>query len=91
MQAFLVALRYPNGRIHETVYDAEQPMERGTELEMYGHTWRVVGFQEKYHRSGFPHARPQRFLCNAVEEPSPIGVNGGDPGGVQRLRQTVRR
>ena len=65
MQAFLVALQYPNGRIHETVYDAEQPMEAGTEFEMYGHTWRVIGIQKNHHRR--PELEePRRLLCTAA-------------------------
>lgn len=63
---FLVALQYPNGRIHETVYHSARAMEPETEFELYGHTWRVVGLREKHHRSDLPAARPQ-FLCVAVE------------------------
>jgi len=31
-----VALQYPNGRIHQTVYDTTRPIERGTEFDMHG-------------------------------------------------------
>ena|SRR5713101_3811170 len=65
----LVALRYPNGRIYETVYDTVRPIEGGTEFELYGHTWRVVGLLEK-HRVYVPPARPPRILCVAVEDSS---------------------
>lgn len=62
-----VALRYPNGRIHETVYNTTRPMERGTEFEMHGHTWRVVGLAGEKPRATVPPARPQRILCVATD------------------------
>jgi hypothetical protein len=57
-----VALQYPNGRIHETVYDAAQPMLPGSEFAMYGHVWRVVGFVAQPHPR-FPSSLPRRLLC----------------------------
>jgi hypothetical protein len=39
---FAVALQYPNGRTYETVLSFDGPLERGTEFERYGHTWRVA-------------------------------------------------
>ena len=65
---FLVALQYPNGRIHETVHHAALGMEPGTEFEMYGHRWRVVGLLEQPHRSHLPAAQPPRFLCVPVAD-----------------------
>src|SRR5712691_7607705 len=46
-----------------------RPIEGGTEFELYGHTWRVVGLLEK-HRVYVPPARPPRMLCVAVEDSS---------------------
>ncbi len=60
-----VALRYPNGRIHETVYDATQPMHNGTEFEMHGRTWRVIGLAEKRYANA-PPPQSQRILCVAA-------------------------
>jgi len=62
-----VALRYPNGRIHETVYDTTQPMQNGAEFEMHGHTWRVIGLAEGKPRANVPPAREQRILCVASD------------------------
>jgi hypothetical protein len=62
-----VALRYPNGRIHETVYDSTRPMERDAEFEMHGRTWRVVGLTEDRRRANVAPARPQRILCVATD------------------------
>jgi hypothetical protein len=66
---FLLALQYPNGRIHETVYDTERVIvEPGAEFEMYGHTWRVVGFLEQHHiRSDSRAKQPPRMLCVTVD------------------------
>ena len=57
----LIALEYPNGRVHETVYAASQPMLTGSEFPMHGRVWRVVGVVAKPRR--FPASRPQRLLC----------------------------
>jgi hypothetical protein len=71
---FLVALQYPNGRIHETVYHDETVyhatpgLETGAEFQMYGHRWRVVGLLEKPHHSHLPAAQPPRFLCVPVAD-----------------------
>ena len=57
-----MALRYPNGRIHETVYETRQPIVNGSEFAMHGHTWRVIGLTGKG-RAQTPPARPPRLLC----------------------------
>ena len=61
-----VALQYPNGRIHQTVYDTTRPIERGTEFEMHGRRWRVVGPVGKPHRPNSPKP-PARVLCVATD------------------------
>jgi|GEM_PF-2277781 hypothetical protein len=61
-----VALQYPNGRVHETVYDTTRPIALGEKFEMYGHTWRAIGLAEKP-RANTPPARPQRVLCVATD------------------------
>jgi hypothetical protein len=38
-----VALQYPDGRTHNTVIDRATALRRGTEFEMFGHTWRALG------------------------------------------------
>jgi hypothetical protein len=62
-----VALRYPNGRIHETVYETTQPMQSGAEFEMHGHTWRVIGLAEEKRSANGPPAREPRILCVASD------------------------
>jgi hypothetical protein len=57
-----LALRYPNGRIHETVYESPQPMPVGWEFPLYGRTWRVIGLTAKP-RSYVPAGPPPRLLC----------------------------
>jgi len=61
-----VALQYPNGRIHQTVYDTTRPIERGTEFDMHGRRWRVVGRVGKPHRPNSPKL-PARVLCVATD------------------------
>jgi hypothetical protein len=61
-----VALRYPNGRIYETVYDTTQPMHNGAEFAMHGRTWRVIGLAEKP-RANVPPAQERRILCVASD------------------------
>lgn len=62
-----VALRYPNGRIHETVYDTTQPMQNGAEFAMHGHTWRVIGLAEEKRSPNVPRTQEQRILCVASD------------------------
>jgi hypothetical protein len=57
-----VALQYPNGRIHETVYETTQPILTGFEFAMHGHIWRVIGLTGKRHPH-VPPALPRRLLC----------------------------
>jgi hypothetical protein len=43
-------------------------VEPGAEFEMYGHTWRVVGFLEQHHiRSDSRAKQPPRMLCVTVD------------------------
>jgi hypothetical protein len=57
-----VALQYPNGRIHETVYETAQPMVAGSEFAMHGHRWRVIGLTGKRH-AHVGSAPRRRLLC----------------------------
>ena len=57
-----VALRYPNGRVHETVVESAQPLPAGSEFAMYGRIWRVIG-QTAKRRSHIPAGPPPRLLC----------------------------
>ena len=57
-----IALQYPNGRIHETVYETTRPMLTGAEFSLHGHMWRVIGFTEKRRAHVLP-ASPPRLLC----------------------------
>jgi len=57
-----VALQYPNGRIHETVYETTQPILAGSEFAMHGHVWRVIGLTAKP-RPNVLAAPPRRLLC----------------------------
>ncbi len=55
----LLALEYPNGRIHE-LESAEQ-MRLGEEFDLYGHRWKVVG---DVRRAGRRYGLNQtRLLC----------------------------
>jgi hypothetical protein len=63
-----VALRYPNGRIYETVYETTQPLlQSGAEFEMHGHTWRVIGLAEEKRSANVRPAREPRILCVASD------------------------
>ena len=50
---FDVALRYPNGRTYNTVLDRDHALERTTEFDMYGHTWRAIGLLDSTPRGKF--------------------------------------
>jgi hypothetical protein len=58
----MVALRYPNGRIYETVYETAQPIVNGSQFAMHGHIWRVIGLTGKA-GAPVPPAPPLRLLC----------------------------
>jgi hypothetical protein len=53
-----VELRYPNGRVFETVADRE--IRVGQEFEMYGRTWRAI--QTKQNRR-HEQVKPFRTVC----------------------------
>ena len=58
----MVALQYPNGRFHETVYETRQPIVNGSEFAMHGRIWRVIGLTARAHAQ-MPPALPRRLLC----------------------------
>jgi hypothetical protein len=67
-----VALQYPNGRIYETVLTTAQVLVRGTDFQMYGHTWRAIEFRDFKHvdrlrRKVDPAAESARVLCVCVD------------------------
>jgi hypothetical protein len=59
-----IVLRYPNGRLHEESLTTCGPLDAGSDFELYGHAWRVVG--ETVPRSRYDHA-PVRFVCELAE------------------------
>jgi hypothetical protein len=71
-----VALQYPNGRVHETVYEAARPMTSGSEFPMHGHVWRAVGFVLQPH-SRFSAPSPRRLLCVQTSKPLSESLAGG--------------
>jgi hypothetical protein len=52
----LVALRYPNGRVHETAVDRR--LRPGERFEMYGRTWTAVQSKARRQQKDQP-----RTLC----------------------------
>jgi hypothetical protein len=68
---FAVTLEYPNGRRHDTVLHRDRAPTPGTEFEMHGHSWRVVGLIDTEHpdrlrRRVDPKADSTRILCVCV-------------------------
>jgi hypothetical protein len=70
----LIALRYPNGRVHETALDRE--LRLGEQFEMYGRTWTAMRTQASRGLKGEP-----RTLClpadsaNDVQSALPLSVS----------------
>ena len=52
----LIALRYPNGRVHETAVDRQITL--GDQFEMYGRTWTAMRTKARRQRNNEP-----RTLC----------------------------
>jgi hypothetical protein len=57
---WMVALRYPNGRVHETVIAASDDFGPGFEFELFGRRWEVVGLCKG-------RLREDRILCAAID------------------------
>ena len=57
----LVSLQYPNGRIYETSYPTAVELGPGSEFDLHGRHWQVVGMA-KQRRWGGPQP-PLRTLC----------------------------
>jgi len=51
-----IALRYPNGRVHETAIDGK--LRLGEQFEMYGRTWKAVQAKASRQKKAEP-----RTLC----------------------------
>ena len=79
-----VALRYPNGRVHETVVESAQPLPAGSEFAMYGRIWRVIG-QQRNDAHTFPQDRLR--ACSVSRLPQRVTpLSGLKP----RLRRGAR-
>ncbi len=52
----LIALQYPNGRVHETALDRK--LRPGEQFEMYGRKWRAMQPKERRQKKEEP-----RTLC----------------------------
>lgn len=61
----LLALQYPNGRVHECTRTA--PLTPGSEFSLYGRTWRPA-FELPPDRT---HTQP-RLLCLPTTQQSPL-------------------
>ena len=55
----LIALRYPNGRVHETTLDRK--LRPGEHFDMYGRTWTVLRTEARRQKKDEP-----RTLCVPV-------------------------
>jgi hypothetical protein len=69
---FAVTLQYPNGRRYNTLLFTDQAPQQGTEFELYGRTWRVIGLLDSsridsHHRRVDPRAESTRILCLCVD------------------------
>jgi hypothetical protein len=51
-----IALRYPNGRVHETAVDRK--LRPGEQFEMYGRTWKAMRTKASRQKKAEP-----RVLC----------------------------
>ena len=75
----LIALRYPNGRIHETAVDRQITL--GDQFEMYGRTWTAMRTKARRQRNNEP-----RTLCvpagsvHKVGTPSAFAFSGAWAG-----------
>jgi hypothetical protein len=61
-----IALRYPNGRVHDTTLDRD--LLPGERFEMYGRTWTAVGTRQGRVRRVSRAAN--RMVCVSVESDS---------------------
>ena len=60
----LISLEYPNGRIHETSLTASEDLQPGSEFDLHGRRWRVVGLKRPLRGRG---DTPSRMLCVATD------------------------
>jgi len=68
----LLSLQYSNGRIYETSYVASVDLRPGSEFDLYGRHWLVVGSAKQQTRRG--PTPPPRTLCvstGARSSPTP--------------------
>ena len=59
-----ISLRYPTGRVHEETLSTWNPVEVGSQFELYGHTWRVVALTSP--QSRFDH-KLTRLVCEIAD------------------------
>ena len=67
----LVSLQYSNGRIYETSYVSSVELKPGSEFDLHGRHWLVVGLAKQQTRHG---PNPPRTLCvstGARSSPTP--------------------
>jgi hypothetical protein len=57
----LVSLQYSNGRIYETSYVSSVELKPGSEFDLHGRHWLVVGLAKQQTRGG--PSPPPRTLC----------------------------
>ena len=62
-----VALQYPNGRSHTEILTTPSELTRGSEFDLYGHHWQVVGW-EAPSRSRFTNLT-RTMLCSSETSP----------------------
>jgi len=60
-----VALKYPNGRVHETTIDAAADFGPGYEFEAFGRRWRVLARPRGSRRPAEP-AQTERLVCRYI-------------------------
>jgi hypothetical protein len=58
----LIALRYPNGRVHDTAVNRQ--LTPGEQFEMYGRTWMAIRTKERRQTKNEP-----RTLCVPAASP----------------------
>jgi len=58
----LIALRYPNGRVHDTAVNRQ--LTPGEQFEMYGRTWMAIRTKERRQRKN-----ESRTLCVPAASP----------------------
>ena len=61
-----VALRYPNGRVHETTIDAPPDFGPGFEFDAFGRRWRAVA-RKRGSRRAAEREQLERIVCRCID------------------------